>query len=121
MAAGGALSVLGPVLAFFIDALGFDVSALLFSRLPRIAPEREPLVPRPRLFRGLADAWAVVWPHARATASGLRQDPIFPGSRRGLDRAGAAGRCAPWCGVGRLGLGLLTLRAGSARVSGLPS
>lgn len=60
MAAGGAMSLLGPSLALAIDAGTFGVSALLFLGLPRIEPERT--AQRPRLLRGISDALAFTWP-----------------------------------------------------------
>jgi len=60
MAAGGAMSLLGPTLALAIDAATFGLSALLFFGLPRMEPERS--AQRPRLLHGISDALAFTWP-----------------------------------------------------------
>lgn len=107
MAAGGALSVLGPVLALSIDALTFGVSALLFARLPRIAPERQPLAQRPRLFRGLADAWAVVWPRPVLRRAVFAKTPFSLAAGAGWIALALQADALGGAALGGLGFGLL--------------
>lgn len=107
MAAGGALSVLGPVLALSIDALTFGVSALLFSRLPPIAPQREAQAQRPRLFRGLADAWAVVWPRPVLRRAVFAKTPFSLAAGAGWIALALQADALGGAALGGLGFGLL--------------
>lgn len=62
MAAGGVLSLLGPVWALGIDAGTFVVSAAFFVGLPALRPEHTEHTERPHLLHGVRDALRWVWP-----------------------------------------------------------
>lgn len=105
MAAGGALSVLGPTLALAIDAGTFVLSALLFLGLPSIEPERSGQ--RPRLLHGISDALAFVWPRRSLRRAVFAKTPYaLAGGAAWLGlalQADALGGAA----LGGLGFGLL--------------
>lgn len=105
MAAGGALSVLGPTLALAIDAGTFLVSALLFLGLPSIEPEQSGA--RPRLLHGVTDAWAFAWPRPALRRAVFAKTPYaLAGGAAWLGlalQADALGGAA----LGGLGFGLL--------------
>ncbi|MBV1862700.1 MAG: MFS transporter [Nannocystaceae bacterium] len=107
MAAGGAISMLGPVLALSIDALTFGVSALLFARLPKIAPEREPSTQRPELLRGIADAWAVVWPRPVLRRAVFAKTPFSIAAGAGWIALALQAELLGGAALGGLGFGLL--------------
>ncbi|MEM6294610.1 MAG: MFS transporter [Myxococcota bacterium] len=69
MAAGGAISLLGPVIALVLDAITFGLAAACFSRLPRLVPAPDEDLPPVRLMHGLRDALAFVWPRPRLRAA----------------------------------------------------
>ena len=107
MAAGGALSVLGPVLALSIDALTFGVAALLFSRLPPIAPEHAPQARRPALFRGIVEAWAVVWPRPVLRRAVFAKTPFSLAAGAGWIALALQADALGGAALGGLGFGLL--------------
>lgn len=107
MAAGGALSVLGPALALSIDALTFGASALLFARLPPIAPEHAPQARRPQLFRGIADAWAVVWPRPVLRRAVFAKTPFSLAAGAGWIALALQADALGGAALGGLGFGLL--------------
>ncbi len=107
MAAGGALSVLGPVLALSIDALTFGASALLFARLPPIAPEHAPQARAPQLFRGIADAWSVVWPRPVLRRAVFAKTPFSLAAGAGWIALALQADALGGAALGGLGFGLL--------------
>lgn len=105
MAAGGALSVLGPAFALALDAGTFLVTAILFFGLPSIEPEQSDA--RPRLLHGVTDALAFVWPRPALRRAVFAKTPYaLAGGAAWLGlalQADALGGAA----LGGLGFGLL--------------
>ena len=75
MAAGGAMSMLGPALALAVDAGTFALSALLFLGLPRIEPGRSPHTSRPSLLHGVCDALRRAWPDPKLRRAVFAKTP----------------------------------------------